>query len=184
MPSGSNPDNVHQHGFLRYRRLQTCSWTPVVDQTRDIHFDLGLRHDLRHWTTDTNMASRSSMNHGGLSRESNPENEPFFISDILSLLKIKVVMRLGGMLGGWIYTRSLLANATVPTLLCSNMFPCRLRPSLTPVTPVMPLFLPLSIVHVLPIPPSSPPLHLNFVGRVSHGIFFCPNSFTRKYSLQ
>lgn len=116
--------------------------------------------------------------------ESNPENEPFFISDILSLLKIKVMMRLGGMLGGWTYTRSLLPHATVPTLLCSNMFPCRLQPSLTPVTPVMSLFLPLSIVHVLPIPPSSPPPHLIFVGRVSHGIFFCPNSFTRKYSLQ
>lgn len=65
----------------------------MVHQTGDIHIDLGLQHGLDHWTTDTNMASGGSMNCGGLSKGSNPENEPFLISDTLFLLKIKADAR-------------------------------------------------------------------------------------------
>lgn len=41
-------------------------------------------------TTDTNMFSGSSMDHGHLWRRPRPENEPCYISDILSLLKARV----------------------------------------------------------------------------------------------
>jgi hypothetical protein len=45
------------------------------------------------------VTQRSSMNHGGPPRRSIPENEPFFILDILSLLRARVIMQLGSKLG-------------------------------------------------------------------------------------
>jgi hypothetical protein len=86
------------------------------------------------------------MDHGGLSKRLNPENQPFFILDIL-LLRAKVTMLLDSMLQGrtrWLCTTLLalhnnnmhlygscscfhipvtVALALPPTLLCSNIFP-------------------------------------------------------------
>jgi hypothetical protein len=44
---------------------------------------------------DTNMASGGSMDYGSLSRRLNLENVPFLILDILLLLRVRVIMRLG-----------------------------------------------------------------------------------------
>lgn len=49
--------------------------------------NLGLQHSLGQWTTDTNLASRGSMDHRVILRRPKLENERFFISGILSLLR-------------------------------------------------------------------------------------------------
>lgn len=45
--------------------------------------------------TDINMASWASMDHRSISRELNPESEPFFTLDILLLFRVRVIMCLG-----------------------------------------------------------------------------------------
>jgi hypothetical protein len=55
---------------------------------------LGLQDGLGKQNMDTNVALRGSMDHINLLRKSNRENEPFFILDILLLLKTEEIMEL------------------------------------------------------------------------------------------
>lgn len=66
--------------------------TSACCRTTDTHVNLWLQHSLGQQTTDSNMASRGSTNHRDLSRESILENEPFFILDILLLLRTRAIM--------------------------------------------------------------------------------------------
>lgn len=50
------------------------------------------------WTMDINMVSSCSTNHRNPSRTFNPENEPFFVSDI-SQFRVRVIVWLGILLG-------------------------------------------------------------------------------------
>lgn len=52
---------------------------------------------------DINMVTSSSTDHRSLLRRLNPESEPFFISDILLLLRVGVILWLDSMSGGRIY---------------------------------------------------------------------------------
>lgn len=73
---------------------------------------------------DSNMASSSSRDHGGFLRRFNgPENEPFFISDIL-FLRARVSMQLGSKL--WEESMDELQAAAHPilALLSNNMLLC------------------------------------------------------------
>lgn len=89
------------------RAEQLRSWTsaPEKAQTMDRH-----QHDLQWqfgpWTsaslsvgsTDINIASGSNTDPKVFLRRQS-RNEPFFISDILLLVRVRVIMQLGSMLG-------------------------------------------------------------------------------------
>lgn len=58
--------------------------------------DIRLPNVLGQWTLDTKVASRGSLDHRVLLGRPNPENEPFFILDILVLLRTTVNRVFGG----------------------------------------------------------------------------------------
>lgn len=66
-------------------------------------------------TTVTSMASGSSMNHGGLSRRLNPEDEPFFILGLL-LLGATIIVHLDNTFQG--------RTCTISRLLARHCRPC------------------------------------------------------------
>ena len=99
-------DHWHNHGSWWQYTPKMSTWPP---ETVDVHTDLGHPHDLgwQHkphtaawiactlsiaWITDTNIASRDSTDHVGLLRRPSLENKPFYILDILSLLKARVIL--------------------------------------------------------------------------------------------
>ena len=79
--------------------LPLASDTSIAQDT-DIHTNLRVQCGLEQWTTDTKGASRGSIDHKGLSKRTNPENKLFFILDILSMLRTRVITQLGSMFGG------------------------------------------------------------------------------------
>lgn len=86
------------------------------------------------------------MDYGGLSRRSNTVNELFFISDILSLLKVGTVVSL----------LKVCENSRLLKTPCPHqpfLATCFLMPSLTPVTTVVTLVLPLPTTYA-PLCPS------------------------------
>lgn len=97
------------------------------------------------WTKDTKVASGVSMDHGGLLRRSNPENETFFISDILPLLRTRVILRLGSLFSQRLSLFNLQATWLTPL---SNMFSP--LPSTTAVTILSLSFTPFH--HTLTVP--------------------------------
>lgn len=70
-------------------RQQTLMWPPWVAQTTGVA-----------QASNIHMASRDSVNHRDLLRKSNPENELFFIPDILSLLRARAILRLPSVFWG------------------------------------------------------------------------------------
>lgn len=91
-------------------------------------------------------ASRDSMDNGGLLRRSIPENEAFFILDILPLHRTRAIMQQGNVQGLSQNSSSRLLHATLSTLLASGKGVC--SPvhwdSLTPTTNIESLVLPFS----------------------------------------
>lgn len=76
------PDLQYYHGPL------TLTCPPAAAQTMNIHMNPRFQHGLgqQHRPQVTNTASGGSMDSGEL---------PFFISDILQLLRTRVIMQLG-----------------------------------------------------------------------------------------
>lgn len=72
---------------------------------------------------DTNMASSSITDHGGLWRRLIPEKEPFFILGILLVLRVRVIPWLGGVSEGRICASSRLLDTTLPLVLASLLEP-------------------------------------------------------------
>lgn len=70
MAFGGNLGQGHQHDFQLWRIM-------------DIWMNLRLQHGLGQWFIDTKVASSGSTDHSDLLRRFNPENELFFILDIL-----------------------------------------------------------------------------------------------------
>lgn len=82
-------------------------------------------------TTDITMVSGGSKAHEGLSRRPSPENEPISSSDILQLLRARVIMQLSRKFGGRACTSS--SCSTPPLALLSvNTFPQWPKPYYTP----------------------------------------------------
>lgn len=73
--SSCRPDGVHPHGLLRHHGPWTAT-SPVVTAQ----------------TTDASMASVDSIDQGGLIKGEDLESEPFFTSDSLLLLKVRVIV--------------------------------------------------------------------------------------------
>lgn len=137
------------------------------------------------------MASRGSTDHTVQMRRSTPGNESFFISHILLLGRARVMVWLG----------SVLERQSVQAPGCC-MPPCwpywvTTRPSndhtlLPQLSQLWPLYFRLSPPHMhCSVTPSFPPsqhisIHCSDIGscNVSHSIFFSPNSFMCKCSLQ
>lgn len=99
----------HQHGFRQCPRQRISIWPSVLSQARDINMtpgfsratdilmNLRLSHHLGQCTRATTY--RGSIDSRGLLRQSNPENRPFFILEILSLLRIRTIVWLGSIFG-------------------------------------------------------------------------------------
>lgn len=102
-----------------------------------------------------------SMNHGGLSRRPGPENEPFFISSILSLLRVRGILWLDINFWDRVRQSSRLLHRSPPALLSKGMLPCLLQPSATPVTSVRSLSA--SLHSMCSAPPAFPALNRLFV---------------------
>lgn len=75
MISSLSLDHRYQHGLLPQTRSWTLTWFPVAA-----------------WTTDINVVSRGNMDHRSPLRRRNPVNKPVFISDILLLLRVRVIV--------------------------------------------------------------------------------------------
>lgn len=69
MASISSPDHRYPH------ELQATTWPGIIAAE----------------TIEANMAFRGSMEHGGLSKRPNQDNDLFFILDILSLLRARAI---------------------------------------------------------------------------------------------
>lgn len=67
-------------------------------------------------TMDTNKAFGGSMDHGNTSRRLSAESEPLFISDILLLLRVRVMVGLGGVFADGTHEGSRLLSTTLPVL--------------------------------------------------------------------
>lgn len=159
----------------QYNRLQTPTWSLAAAQLTDINtassgneghrHQLGLRWHPRPqmsvWTLGVNMASGGSMNHGGLLWRPGPENKPFFISGILSLLRIRGILWLDINFWDRVSQSSRLLHRSPPALLSKGMFPCPLQPSATPVTSVRS---PSASLHsTCSVPPAFPAFNRLFV---------------------
>lgn len=83
-----------------------CGFLPAVVRSRTPARPLAMAQ-----TTVTSMASGSSMNHGGLSRRLNPEDEPFFILGFL-LLGATIIVHLDNTFQGRTCTISRLSHDT------------------------------------------------------------------------
>lgn len=120
---GSTVDRQQQHGHKQWHRQWTTSWPRVAAQV-----------------SDTNIAS-------GCRRRSSPGNKPFSISDILLMLRARVIIQLsssvrigGRSVGGWELSlhNSRLLHTTLLTLLGNCMLLHGPQPSIIPVTAVTP----------------------------------------------
>lgn len=139
------------------------------------------------WTWSFNTAfNKGSTVHVSLLRRSNPENEPFTL-DILLLLRIRRIVRLGGVFRGRVCKSSRLLHTTLVALLSKDMYYVATVVTLSQMQPTLlcthccSSTSPTSLLHI----------HLFFVvglfeTSVCHGdfFFFCPSSFICKYSLQ
>lgn len=96
MASGNSRDHSHQYDTSNIMSSDSgldqklvVSWAKDINlapdwcKTMGIHKNLGLQKGLGQQTLD----SRGNTDHRGLSRWSNPENDHFFILDILLLLR-------------------------------------------------------------------------------------------------
>jgi hypothetical protein len=90
----------------------------------------------------------ASKGHGDLWRMSNPENEPFFISDILSLLIARAMDGVAGQCVLGLNQYKLQASVQLPANSTQQLYPHELL-SHTPVTAVASLVLLLSIIPTL-----------------------------------
>lgn len=118
--SGGSSGNAYlydpwwQHGSwtptqLQCPRPRISIWLSVLTHARDINMTTGfsrttdvlmnlrLSHHLGQYTRATTY--RGSTDPRGLLRRSNPENRPFFILEILSLLRIRTIVWLGSIFG-------------------------------------------------------------------------------------
>jgi len=126
----------YPHGLQCQPSLRTSTWTSGFNRAWGCSKDHGYQH-----------GPRANKGHGGLSGMSNLENEPFFISDILSLLRARVIVWLGSVFWGWICTNS---GLLYTSQLCSaSLVPHGPWLSLTPVTAAASLVLPLSTISIL-----------------------------------
>lgn len=89
MVSGGNKDRVHQHGLWQLIRVINIK-AHMASQTMDANMALGgSMNQTPAWLLAisqnicSNMASGSSMDHGGFARRPNPENELFSILSML-----------------------------------------------------------------------------------------------------
>lgn len=135
------------------------------------------------------MAFRGSMDHRGYLRRSNPENEQFFISDILLFLTAREIVQL--VFRSCVYANCTL-HITLSALLTNDMFlhyhkllshlslPSHListSASVHPHSPLQSSIFPTSLSHIC--------LSSWYWKLVCHTVYlFCPNSFTCKYSLE
>lgn len=104
------------------------------------------------------MVSGGSKAHEGLSRRPSPENEPISISDILQLLRARVIMQLSCKFGGRACTST--SCCTPPSALLSiNTFTQSPQPCYTPAVAIVSLILPL-FVHPLPCSDILPPFSI------------------------
>lgn len=69
------------------------------------------------------MASGDSIDHGGLLRRTNLENEPFSISDILSLLRARAIVGMDSEFWGRTCPSSRLLHTTLPSALFKMVVP-------------------------------------------------------------
>lgn len=97
---------------------------PGCCRTTEFPRNLGLPQSPGQQTIDTNVASRGSMDTGGLLRKSIPENEAFFILDILSLHRTRAIMQLGNVQELSQNSSFKLLHATLSTLLTSRKGIC------------------------------------------------------------
>lgn len=110
-----------------------------------------------------------SKNPESLLRSPNLENDPLSMSGILLLLRAMVILWLHRVFGVRICSSYRLLHLVSPAWQQhSPLFTTTF--SLTPVTTITSLVLPLSISDTLPIPPSFPPFHLIFVHYSGIGI--------------
>lgn len=110
MTAGGNTDYRPQYVLSWQQRPWTSTWFPAAEQIKDINmvFVLSMdnnmascgspahrqQHDFHQHRPriPTSKASGISSDNGGLSRRLKPENEPFFNSDILLLLRVRVML--------------------------------------------------------------------------------------------
>lgn len=83
--------------ILQQKKLP-CPLQLVAAQIMDFHVAFGGSMDHRP-QCGLIMAFSSNMDHGNLLKRLNPESEPFFLSNVLLLLRVWVIMGLGSILG-------------------------------------------------------------------------------------
>lgn len=92
--TGSSTDHGHSWPSV-VTQFTDINTVPGCCSTTDIRMSLVLQHCLKQWTVDTKENSRGQMNHRGVWKRSNPENEYFFFLDILLLLRTRTVRMFG-----------------------------------------------------------------------------------------
>lgn len=137
-------------GFWHQYGPGTSTWFAASACAKDLQ--LTYCGSMAGWTSasppvkawpQTNTASRTGTDHGGVLWRSNPVNEPFFISNILSLLRARATVGLGSLFRGWVCPSSRLFHTTLPSLLGNDLV-LIVQPSLTSKTAAKPLVLSLS----------------------------------------
>lgn len=88
--------------------------------------DHGHQYSLWRPHRSYNMVSSSSVDHGGLSRRVNLENESFFTLDILLLLRVRVILWLGSEFRG----RTCASSRLVHTI----HWPCSAHSTIFPIS--------------------------------------------------
>lgn len=116
----------------------TSAWPAGVAWTRDIAKAPEATH--------INMASSSSIDHGGFSRRPNPENQKFNLRRPI-LFQSQCSQASRQCVGGRAYMSSRLLHTTLLALLGNDMLPCLPQPSPAPVTTFASLILPLPTSH-------------------------------------
>lgn len=159
----------HRHS----RGPQTSTHPGAAVQTTDTSMSpcSSTDHDYQHGLRG-GWGAGGSTDHGGLSRNLNPENKPFFISDVLSLLRAREILWLGRVCSRLLHTCQPYPQqfALSPTL----------QPSPIPATVMASLVLPLSTVYTLFLLLPTYPLYICSLKRhyklqcVTQYLFFAP----------